>query len=187
MIKLHRIISSIIIFFLLVKTGSSQQLFRCENGVVRFSSYAPQELLSASSPKLIGFVNPSSREFAFIVNISSFEGFNAALQRDHFNENYLESSKFPEASFKGKIIEEFDFTKEGVYHVRAKGILKIHGVEQERIIKGTVHVEKNDILIQSKFIVLLKDHNIRIPKVVHEKVASEIEVSLEERMVKKNK
>jgi hypothetical protein len=52
----------------------------------------------------------------------SFQGFNSPLQKEHFNENYVESDKFPEASFKGKIIEDQDLTVDGTYELRAKGI-----------------------------------------------------------------
>jgi len=61
------------------------------------------------------------------------------LQKEHFNENYLESDKYPEASFKGKIIEDIDLDKDGEYEVRAKGELTIHGIMQERIIKANIN------------------------------------------------
>ena len=100
------------------------------------------------------------------------------MQREHFNENYMESDKFPEATFKGKIIEQVDLSKEGKYFVRAKGTLSIHGVDQERIIKSTVTVQNNILHVESKFSIFITDHDIKVPRVVHEKIASEIEVSI---------
>ena len=112
--------------------------------------------------------------------IRSFSGFNSLMQQEHFNEKYLESEEFPEASFSGKIIENIDLSIAGVYEVRTKGILKMHGVEIERVIKCFVSVKNDKIFINSKFSILLSDHSIKIPKVVHEKVAGDIgvEVSL---------
>ena len=110
--------------------------------------------------------------------METFDGFNSSLQKEHFNENYIESHKFPEASFSGKIIEDVDLTKDGTYAVRAKGNFTIHGVSQERIIKSDVTVKNGKINIQSAFSVLLEDHNIPIPKVVKDKLSSEINVQV---------
>ena len=110
--------------------------------------------------------------------MNSFKGFNSPLQRIHFSENYVEAEKYPQASFKGKIIEDVDFTKNGIYQLRAKGIFTVHGVPQERIIKTTVTVNNNGINIQSSFAVLLNDHNIPIPKIVNQKLANSIKVEI---------
>jgi hypothetical protein len=120
----------------------------------------------------------SKNNFSFKVVIRSFEGFNSPLQKEHFNENYLESDKYAEASFKGKIIEDADLTVDGTYEVRAKGNLTIHNVIQERIIKCAVTVKNKIITIHSNFTVLLSDHNIPIPKVVYQKLANEIKVEV---------
>ena len=87
-------------------------------------------------------------------------------------------NKYPEASFIGKIIEDIDFTRDGIYEVRAKGKLWIHGIGSERIIKSTVTVNRGKTTLESHFSVMLSDHNIKVPKVVHEKVASEINVTI---------
>jgi len=90
----------------------------------------------------------------------------------------MESDKFPQASFSGKIIEEVDFSKDGEYEVRAKGNLTIHGITQERIIKTNVSVKNKKITITGKFSVLLSEHNIPIPIVVYKKLANEIKVEV---------
>jgi len=153
--------------------------YRCENGKITFKSDALLEVIQAKSGKLRGAIDPANNTFAWSVEIRSFEGFNAPLQREHFNENYMESPKYPRASFTGKIIEKVDFQKDGVYVVRAKGKLSVHGVEQERIIKSTLEVKASKLTVRSAFTVPLSDHNISIPKIVHQKIAEEIEVSVE--------
>jgi hypothetical protein len=154
-------------------------------GKVHFKSEAPLELIQAESDALDGLINFGKETFAFTVSIKSFQGFNSALQQEHFNENYLESTKFQRATFSGKLIEKVDILTDGEYIVRAKGKLNIHGVEQERIIRSTIYVKSGTITIQSKFSVLLQDHNIAIPKVVQHKIAEEIFVSLQAKGVKK--
>lgn len=161
------------------------QEYKVSTGSISFRSDAPLELIKAQSNELKGLFVPEKKQFAFIVNIKSFKGFNSPLQQEHFNENYLESNKFPVASFEGKIIEDIDFTKDGVYTVRSKGNLSIHGVVQERIIKSELTIKNNRLSIKSAFTVLLADYNIPIPKVVNEKLASEIKVDIKADLGKK--
>jgi hypothetical protein len=149
-------------------------LYYTSNGEVTFRSEASQELIKATSSRLQGVVNPENRTYLFKVLIRTFHGFNSALQQEHFNEKYLESEKFPEASFSGKIIEDIDLSIDGTYNVRAKGKLNVHGISMERIIRSLVNVKNGVITIESNFSILLSDHNIKVPKVVHEKIASEI-------------
>lgn len=156
----------------LAQTG----IYSEENGVISFRSEAPLELIRASSNQLIGFLDNNKKTFSFKISMRSFQGFNSPLQKEHFNENYVESDKFPDASFKGKIIEDVDLSKDGTYEVRAKGDLVIHGIKRERIIKSTVTVKNNIINVNSNFTVLLSDHNIPIPIVVYKKLANEIKV-----------
>lgn len=157
---------------------SAQKVYEVKNSKITFNSEAPKELISAETVELKGLVDLNKKAFAFRVGITSFMGFNSPLQREHFNENYMESNIFPEATFTGKIIEDVDLSKDGIYGIRAKGKLKIHGVEKERIIKSLVTVKNGNIEIRSSFTVLLSDHNIRIPRVVSEKLAPEINVSV---------
>lgn len=70
--------------------------------------------------------------------INFFKGFNNPLQQQHFYENYLKSLEFPVAIFSDKVIDIIDFNKQGIFNVRAKGILNIHGIISERIIRTTV-------------------------------------------------
>jgi hypothetical protein len=160
-------------------------VFRCETGMVHFKSEAALELIQAQSKKLRGAIDPSNNTFAWSVESSSFEGFNSPLQREHFHENYLESGKFPRVSFTGKIIEKIDFNTNGKYTVRAKGKLLVHGVEQERIIRSELEVLGGKIRVQSQFTVPLSDHNISIPKIVHQKIAEEIIVKIDATLFKK--
>ena len=152
---------------------------RCENGKITFKSDAPLEVIQAKSNKLRGVIDTAKQSFAWTVEIKTFEGFNSPLQREHFNENYMESKKYPKASFVGKIIEHIDFQKNGTYTVRAKGKLNIHGVEQERIIKSQLEVKDNKIRVQASFSVPLAEHNITVPKIVYQKIAEEIVVTVD--------
>lgn len=168
------------IFMLML--GSSfkdpMSIFNISRGNIVFSSDAPLELIRAESNELKGLIETSKKEFAFSVKVRSFRGFNSGFQKEHFNENYLESDKYPDATFTGKIIEDVDFTKNNVITVRAKGVLTVHGVPKERIIKSDMSIKNGAIFIKANFTVLLADHNIPIPKVVHEKLASEIKVEV---------
>ena len=153
-------------------------IYRTDDGTIAFRSDAPLEIIKAASEKLSGRIDEVKRTFAFKIPIRTFHGFNSPLQQIHFNENYLETDKYPDATFSGKIIEPIDFSKPGRMTIRAKGMLKIHGIEQERIIKSEVTVQEHKIHLESFFTVQLSDHGIRIPKIVHEKIANEIKVKV---------
>lgn len=152
---------------------------KTESGVAAFTSDAPLELINARSEFLRGIIDLDQNTFAFAIDMQTFEGFNSDLQRTHFNENYLESKKYPQATFTGKIIERIDWSSEGLTDVRAKGFLEIHGVKQERIIPSRVEIFADRVLIQAEFSVPLKDHNISIPKIVAQKISEKITVSIQ--------
>ena len=171
---------SIIILFtiILAQTAYSQQVYFTRTGVAGFVSNAPLEVIKAESKEVIGAINLTDRSFAFTIDNKSFKGFNSALQQEHFYENYMETQKYPASSFKGKIIEEIDLNSKLEQVVRAKGVLDIHGVEQERIINGKVKIMDGKIQLQADFTVLLEDHQIKIPRVVYQKIAETVDVSI---------
>ncbi len=191
----HMLPRKIILLFLLyfLASGNSDSVpatpatnvYIIKKSVVSFHSNAKTELIKATSDELKGIIDADKRTFAFSVAMKSFAGFNSPLQEEHFNENYMESDKYPTASFTGHIIEEDDFTKDGTYNIRAKGKLNIHGVEQERILQGDLIVKNGSIKLSSIFTVLLSEHDIKIPRIVHEKLASEIKVIIDAEFIKK--
>ncbi len=165
------------------QTVLQAQMLRCERGSVVFRSEAPLEVIRAESYQLRGVIDTLSRTFAWRVRMRSFEGFNSPLQREHFNEDYMESEKYPEATFVGYIIEPVEWYKNGVREVRAKGKFAVHGVEQERIIRTVLDIKGGRVCIKSAFSVLLADHRIAIPRAVFQKIAEEIQVTVEGELI----
>lgn len=169
----------LLIILLMPFFGEAQNvLYVTNNSKVNFTSDAPLEMIKAASNSLTGVVKSSDKSFAFSVQVKSFEGFNSSLQRTHFNENYLESDKYPKITFDGKIIEDINIGRDGSYNVRGKGRFTIHGITQERIIPCKLLVANGRLTITSSFTVFLDDHNIKIPSVVNQKIAEEISVSI---------
>ncbi len=155
-----------------------EPIFSTTTGYISFSSEAPLEIVKASSDRMKGLIEADQGSLAFSVDMTSFQGFNSPLQREHFNENFMESARFPTASFSGKMIDKPDLSRPGVYDVRAKGILNVHGIAQERIIRGKITVSSDKITLTSEFTVLLQEHEITIPRVMNQKIAEEITVSV---------
>jgi len=177
--KMKNLIIFICLTFSSLINGQGSSVYICQRGQVNFVSDAPLELIKAASSELTGALSVSDRSFSFKIPSRSFEGFNSSLQRTHFNEDYMQSELYPNSTFKGKIIEEVNLTKQGRYTVRAKGKLTIHGVEFDRIIRCDLDVQKNKILVHSNFTVFLDDHNITIPSIVNKKIAEEIKVEID--------
>lgn len=177
--------SQIVLLIFLPFWSMAQQIYATKTGTVDFTSNAPLEVIKASSTELQGALNTGDKSFAFILRNKSFKGFNSSLQQEHFYENYMEVQEFPTSSFKGKIIENIDYSATAEQTVRAKGTLDIHGVEQERIIKGTILRKGENLVIRAVFTVPLEEHNIKIPRVVYQKIAEVIEVKIEAELTPK--
>jgi len=158
--------------------SNQQLLYFTDSGKIGFTSDAPLEVIKANSTNLAGILNLSDRSFSFSIPMNSFQGFNSALQKTHYNENYLETETFPKSTFNGKIIEEVNFNSSGTLNVRAKGKLRIHGIEQDRIIRCTLKIIPGSISVETQFTVPLQDHDITIPSIVQQKIAEVIDVSI---------
>ena len=151
------------------------QLFSTQSGETSFFSETPIENISGVNKTVGAILNTSTKEIAVSMKMTSFD-FPNKLMQEHFNENYMESGKFPTGIFKGKIVEDVDFTKNGIYDVIAKGQLTLHGVTQARELKGKLTVENQKITLTSNFDVKLVDHKIEVPKLVFSKIAEVIAV-----------
>lgn len=174
----RKILINILLLFFAFNLSAQKTKLTCKDGYAEFISEAPLEIIKAHSDKLMGVLDTTNHSFSFAVPSISFYGFNSPLQRDHFNLNYMESEKYPNTTFVGKIIEPIDYSKKGVYDVRAKGQLTIHGVTQDKIVKAKLIISNSTILLESGFNVNLSDFDITIPKVVKEKVALDIVVTI---------
>lgn len=159
--------------------AQERDLLRISSSVVRFTSSAPLETITAANERVKGVLDRSDRTFAVQVPIVDFQGFNAPLQREHFNENYLVSGTWAHATFTGRIIEGIDLRARGRHEVRAKGTLTIRGEPMDRVIPCTLEVSETGVRVRSRFEVAVADHGIRIPRVVQQKVAAIVQVDLD--------
>ena len=166
----------IFLFILFQNVQGQENVLRCKNGTVEFLSEAPLETIRAKSNLAQGVISTQENEFLFEVAILSFNGFNSQLQREHFFENYMETSLYPKAFFAGKLIEEVDWSSKNPQSVRAKGDLNIHGVSHQRILIIDIIPEGEGILLQSEFEIAVKDHDIYIPRMVEQKISPIIKV-----------
>jgi hypothetical protein len=169
------LVFNVLIFSFL--TAKSQDKYLLENTNVRFFSDGIIEDIEAINKDTKGILDFSKNEFLFKIPIKSFK-FASALMQEHFNENYLESDKYPDGTFKGKMEGSYDLKKDGAYSVKASGDLLIHGITQTRTIPATIHVKDGKINIEGKFTIKVADHKIKIPSVVIKNIAEEVEVTI---------
>jgi len=168
-----------LIFFLNVILASNAQKFITKNGYISFYSHTPLEEIKAENNQVAGVLDISTGEVVFQVLIKSFH-FERALMEEHFNENYLESEKYPKSVFKGKItnLSAVDFTKYGTYDVTVEGELTIRNVTKKISTKGTIEVISGGINASSKFNIVPEDYKITIPGVVRDKIDKQFEVTI---------
>lgn len=153
------------------------QIYTSKSNEISFFSDGPVEDIAASCKSGQILLNTAKNEFAVKVTIKAFD-FDKQLMQEHFNEKYMESDKYPYATFIGKIVDKINYTKDGTYKVDVVGKLTMHGVEKERTISCNVIVKGEEITVDSKFIVALKDHNIEVPSLVAQNVAETVEVTI---------
>src|SRR5438552_2698707 len=122
----------IFIFLWLLFLGEKNELIKSDEGTVSFFSVAPIENIDATSNRVVSVINSSTNEIAFSVSIRSFEFKSKKMQTD-FNEDFMDSDKYPVANYKGKINEDVNWKREGTYKITAKGVLTIHGASKERV------------------------------------------------------
>ena len=146
-------------------------------GKVDFISEAPLETIKAKCNLLQGIVDLETGTFAFSMNLTDFVGFNSDLQKEHFNESYIESGIYPKSTFTGKLIDKLD-PKLLKQTVRAKGSLEMHGVKAERIIPVTITKAGNNYAFTTEFNVQISDHGIKIPKIVHQKISEYVTIKV---------
>jgi polyisoprenoid-binding protein YceI len=170
-----------LILFLLILPQAFSQKYLTKNGEIRLYSETPLETINPVNKQVNAALDIQTGDFVFKVLMKSFV-FEKALMQEHFNENYVESDKFPNATFQGKVtnIKSIDFTKPGSYDVQVEGDLTIHGVTRKISEKGNFTVESGDkIHGTSKFFVIPADYDIKIPSAVMGKIAESIEVNID--------
>jgi hypothetical protein len=158
----------------------SAQKYVIKNGHIGFFSHTPMEDIEAHNRQVVSSIDCSSGELAFALLIKSFV-FKTALMQEHFNENYMESDKLPKAGFNGKIdnISKIDFKKDGTYPAEVSGDLTIHGVTKHVTTKGTIVIKGKTIATDAKIVIIPQDYDIKIPSLVENKIAKEIQVTIE--------
>ncbi len=156
---------------------AKSQLYRAETCEVSFFSKTSMEDIDAMNRIEKPLLDSKSGTIAFKIHNTSFK-FKSALMEEHFNENYMESDKYPESTFQGKINEKVDYCKNGEYDVTVTGKMNMHGVTKDETYKGKLSVKDGKVIIHCKFIVKLKDYKIKVPTVVAYNVAEEIEVTI---------
>jgi polyisoprenoid-binding protein YceI len=151
-----------------------------KNSHIWFVSNTPLENIEAHNRQAVSMLDPVTGELVFNLLVKSFE-FKIALMQEHFNENYMESDKYPKSIFKGKIINNsvINYNKDGIYKAEVTGDLTIHDVTKPVTTKGTIEVKGGSVTTRAEFIVKPSDYNITIPAIVENNIAKEVQISVD--------
>ena len=177
MMKKSQLIYLLFVCLIFWNTKAGAQKIKSVKSKVHFFSDAVLEDIEASNTKGISVLNLKKKQIAFLIPINGFV-FENGLMEEHFNENYLESDEFPNATFQGSLS---NFSKRNVVNdsLIAKGKLKIHGVEKDIEQLGSSEIKNDTLWLKSKFTIKLEDYSIKIPKIVFQSIAEEIEVNVQ--------
>lgn len=169
------------IVFLIISLNGFSQIYVGEKCKVCFFSETSLENIDAVNSVTKPVFNPKTGDFVIKAQQNAFI-FKSSFMQEHYNENYIETEKFPYATFKGKIKETIDYSKDGTHNVTMEGTLDMHGVELPRTILGTVEIKGGVIVMDSKFDVKVADHKIKVPSLYSEKIAENIRVTFNTEM-----
>ena len=170
-------------FMLTVFTGMAQQKYFTKTGKIDFFSKAALEDIEAKNKTVTAVIDGKSGAIQFAVQMKGFE-FEKQLMQQHFNENYVESDKYPKGEFKGSITNNADinYAKDGTYPAKVRGKLTIHGVTKDVETTGTIKVHGGRLDATSSFNILLSDYKISIPAVVKDKISNSIRITVDCKM-----
>ncbi len=171
--------------YLFTPLSSHAQRFMTRNGHISFFSKAPLENIEAHNRQVNAAFDAEKGDFVFKVLMKSFE-FEKALMQEHFNENYVESHKYPNATFTGRVtnLSGINLAKDGSYPVSVEGDLTIHGVTRAVKESGTFAVKGDEITGNCVFNIRLSDYNITIPRAVAGNIAESVEIRVDASMRK---
>ena len=179
--KISMAVSVLALTVFLFSTEVNAQKYITKNGHIRFFSSSPMEDLEANNYQVNAVLDTETGAFVFKILMKSFE-FEKALMQEHFNENYVNSDKYPNATFKGQVVnyEEIDFSKEGKYDASIEGDLTIKGVTNAVKETGTFEVTGDGkVHGLSVFNIKLSDYKIKIPSAVTDNISESIEITVD--------
>lgn len=169
--------SFLIVCVLLYSSIFSQGKYLTKDGYISFFSHSLVEDIKADNHQVVSIIDSKTGEIAIQLLMKSFM-FKKALMQEHFNESYVESHKYPKATFKG-FIKNLNEVGNETSEVEIKGTLTIHGEQKEISTKATIEKQKDIITIKGSFMVEVADFNIKIPTVVINNIAKVIKVSFD--------
>lgn len=178
-----RRIKSIILFFaVLAGSLNAQNIFFTKTAKVKLDATPdnPVEEIEAINNEASSFVNKETGDVVFAVLVKSFR-FQKALMEEHFNENYMESNKFPKSDFKGKIsdLSAVNFSKDGEYKAEVEGTLTMHGVSKTVKASVTFTVKGAKFSANTSFKIVLADYGIERPSVVKDKISETVTIAVD--------
>lgn len=169
----------IIAIALLTIPSAMAQKQLTKEGVIDIFSETSLFTIKAKNQTVASILNPETGEVVASTTVRSFK-FHEALVEEHFNENYMESHKYPKSVFKGKITNnsEIDYTMDGTYTVQIEGELSMHGVTNPVTTSGKIIVSKGKISANTEFLVSLASYNIEVEPKYKDRIKDEIKLKV---------
>ena len=153
------------------------QLYSTRTGFIGFYSKTSMEDIKAENNQVFAIIDAGKKNLAFSLLLKGFI-FPKELMQQHFNENYVESDRYPKATFNGTYTGDVPPTKDGLYKVVVKGNLSLHNASREIEVPGTIEVKGGRLVGVAEFKIKPEDFNIQIPSVVRDKIDREIRVKV---------
>ncbi len=179
--NVKKIIATIVCVTGLYLTNVNAQIYIADSATVSFFSKTSAENIDAKNTICKPLMNTSKEQFFVELNNIDFD-FPSKLMKDHFNEDYMESAKFPKTKFDAKITGTVDYLEDGTYNVTVTGTMDMHGVQKQITVPGTITVKGGKLFIYAKFNIKIADYNIKLPSFATMNIADNVDVTVKATM-----
>jgi len=170
---------ALVTFCMMQSVAMAQSKYYTKSADITLDASGPLEDIKAENKKATFVLDAKTGAIELAVLLKAFN-FERALMQEHFNENYVESDKYPKSTYKGKItnFSAVDLSKDGSYPVKIEGSLTMHGETKVVPAKGTIVVKNGKVSGTAKFKIKLDDFKIDIPSLVKDKVSENVNLSV---------
>jgi polyisoprenoid-binding protein YceI len=175
---MKKLLTAILLFVFLIRPAISRsQVYSTRTGFIGFYSSTSLEDIKAENNQAYAAIDLGKKQLALAVLLKGFT-FTKELMQEHFNENYVESDKYPKASFTGSFTGDVNPTTDGAYKITVSGNLTLHNVTKSISAPATIEVKNGHLIGNTEFKVKPEDFNISIPGVVRDKIDKDITIKV---------
>ena len=163
-----------VLWLLSLSAAHAQTRYLTKAGHVSFFSATPIEDIDARNQQVAAVLDLGTGQLAFSLPVKGFV-FKRTLMQEHFNESYLESDKYPKATFTGR----FTGLDAATLALPGPHAVQVAGVTRRIQVPASLELKAGQLVAAATFIVASADYGIEIPLLVRDNIAKTVTVRVD--------